>query len=349
LQINDRAKLECAALNMSPCRFKRGKAVVTAGDASSINVWMLREGDLSAQVLATTKPKVQTVSVISTAGYIVGTSFAIHGEAEPVTIKVESSTCDVYTVAWEPFWRGLPPRVQKGLRKTSLSLHERHCVLASSCPLPFKLHDRDENLEESDYSLAWADLANTAKRYAELPPDHDTHPLQQTAALRQFLKSSVLSATKQQFAMIGTTISKGDRTNAKGYREEVDKAMKKVDNARCGDCTVARPIQTQLEVRAPPDFCKERLKAELLAAMDKDPSLIQQRLMFQAVHDPDKDDLDLWIKRYAMDPRVRTSQYVQAVLRKYCHVISTTSACQRKAPTSSLQGAAGLRPKSAVR
>lgn len=333
---NEMQKLERAAVLLNTARFDHGRHVVTEGDDSGHTLWFLDTGALAVLGSAdsshnaaqkASKPRVQ--SLVTTAGQIIGTTTCIIGKPEPSTVVVESASCTLYSVDWSAVWRLLPQRVLDALRKYSEALYDRRCHHAR--PLPPCILAEKKARERAAFRTAWSGLADGAKLYGDLQLAPDALPHEKligspTRVMPDRKKNydrskskGVQSARDSSKETALTTPSKNEQSDWKlNYTDGITTAMRRIDEVIVAGCGEHTPHQR--DIKAPPGFCAERLKAELVQAMFMDPSPAVQKFVHKSVQHStieERNDLHKWIKHYVFDPRVITNRHVQEVMQKY--------------------------------
>eukprot|EP00927_Polykrikos_kofoidii_P028615 TRINITY_DN24944_c0_g1_i1.p1 TRINITY_DN24944_c0_g1~~TRINITY_DN24944_c0_g1_i1.p1 ORF type:complete len:463 (+),score=46.03 TRINITY_DN24944_c0_g1_i1:27-1391(+) len=145
--LGDCTTTEClsdAASCMTVVTFWRQKVIVRQGDVAGEFLWILRNGSLSAckeEAQAPCPPKGSCQSQTARnnqqqgsnrffahlcgPGHVVGMSSAVLRKPEPVTVRVESASCEMYRVSWAEAQEHLSKIAIEKANHHALSLHER--------------------------------------------------------------------------------------------------------------------------------------------------------------------------------------------------------------------------------
>lgn len=275
--------------------------------------------------------------VVSTPGELVGAHKALLHCKEPATVRVESASCEVYRVPWTELQRVLTSRVLSLMKDKLRRCHDlRSGVAATRSPkdmlslavsssivgaVPSREQQAVKDALENAFSTACsfataADGGGIGASYIEAMKSSPKRPLSH----RQ------VRPVRPARALAEREAKEAKAREAKDFVENLAKAVAKLkettqradlwESLRTGEADAVNAAPSL----PPPITSDAHVRARFFKVLKDDPGLLgMEKFLSDCVLDPDKANLNAWIKKYTSSEKLRKHselQSLQMILRK---------------------------------
>lgn len=283
-------RLARTSKTMSLKTLDRGSVLITAGTENSGQICILRKGALafcypdasaSRPVVRSRAGATKSSQVVGTLGELVGAYGPILGWPEPATVRVESSTCEIYCVAWTELQRVLTNRVLTNIKQKLLSSHELRSA-------------RARGASEVLGQAALEHLGGAASKE------------------QQEAKDALQNAFSAAFSPVEVTERQAFDASVAQALKRLELAMEKADlNEALGTQRMKTPV---IPSQPPPITSAAHVRARFYHVLKQDPQLLGvEKLFTEAALDPEKGQLNQWIKKYAGRDQLRRHAELQSL------------------------------------
>eukprot|EP00930_Biecheleria_cincta_P018576 TRINITY_DN14419_c0_g2_i1.p1 TRINITY_DN14419_c0_g2~~TRINITY_DN14419_c0_g2_i1.p1 ORF type:complete len:1198 (-),score=205.65 TRINITY_DN14419_c0_g2_i1:322-3915(-) len=342
-------RLNRLAKHITRCTLERGTVLVNHG-AISKHVWLLRSGTLAlcsppiqASQTSAGNPMQRLPTrlrrgvgaatsasrLITSPGEVIGASHEVLGITEPCSVRVESATCELYKVSWDELKNVFTPKVWKAMLQDKLLQRQgqrggQHAspkdLMASAAAECRKA--RVPSSEQQSVLVAVADAFDAVLRFQDGPgPGNGADAL---AAAEAAAKGPAALPFRSGRGPLGSHSGRKQDPACQGVTDKFEAGLKKAmaalekatkdANAELHDTSQniqIRNLEKPELPRPPPVTSAAHLRAQILQLLKNDTSEEMKKFITGVILDPQKGDLEAWVKKYLFGEHLKEHEELQ--------------------------------------